>query len=56
MRYGPELSPIVLQAHRCIKILGTMLLVIAVWVLAFAVGTGITAFATPWDEFVQGVE
>jgi hypothetical protein len=43
-------------AHPCIKALGTIVLVTTVWVLAFAIGTGITAFSTPWAELEQGVE
>jgi hypothetical protein len=43
------------QRH-IIKTLGTILLVSVVWLLAFAIGTAITAFSTPWDEFEQGVE
>jgi hypothetical protein len=43
-------------AHPCIKALRTIVLVTTVWVLAFAIGTGITAFSTPWDELEQGVE
>lgn len=46
----------VLRAHRCLRILSTIVLVTAVWVLAFAIGTGITAFSTPWEEFEQGVD
>ena len=46
----------VLRARRGVKALGTILLVTAVWVLAFAIGTGITALSTPWEEFQQGVE
>jgi hypothetical protein len=45
-----------LRGHRCVRILSTIVLVTAVWVLAFAIGTGITAFSTPWEEFEQGVE
>jgi hypothetical protein len=44
------------RARRGVKILGTIVLVTGVWLLAFAIGTGITALATPWEEFQQGVE
>ena len=44
------------RARRGVKILGTIVLVTVVWILAFAIGTGITALATPWEEFQQGVE
>lgn len=43
-------------ARRGVKILGTIVLVTSVWILAFAIGTGITALATPWEEYQQGVE
>lgn len=45
-----------LRGHRWVRILSTIVLVTVVWVLAFAIGTGITAFSTPWEEFEQGVE
>ena len=38
------------------KAAGTVLLVTAVWAVAFAIGTGITALATPWEELAQGVD
>jgi hypothetical protein len=44
------------RARRGLKILGTVALITAVWILALAIGTGITALATPWDQFRQGVE
>jgi hypothetical protein len=39
-----------------VKAAGTVLLVTAVWAVAFAIGTGITALATPWEELAQGVD
>jgi hypothetical protein len=44
------------RSRRYVKVAGTVLLVTAVWAMAFALGTGITALATPWEELAQGVE
>jgi len=44
------------RRRRYVRAVGTVLLVTAVWAVAFAVGTGITALATPWEELAQGVE
>ena len=44
------------RTRRWRKIIGGTVLVIATWTVAFALGTGITALLTPWDELAQGVE
>jgi len=49
-------SPMASRRRRYVRVVGTVLLVTAVWAVAFAVGTGITALATPWEELAQGVE
>src|SRR5919108_3422306 len=45
---------VVLRRRGFVKAAGTVLLVTAVWAVAFAIRTGITALATPWEELAQG--